>query len=237
MRRLNSIHRFALLLLVALFSITSASAQLRYTYLDSLGTYKVVFRPAVQSDDFATRYRIPIASGTNEVRLGVGYPTYVTWEWTTDSYWDKDFRSTLDPKHYRIAPARWITVGAEMGSWLKEWFYLGGTVVYTGGFKRVEYIPLRTRRGTYSFNNFAFMPEVRFAWVRRDIVQLYSGLGVGIQFAVYDEYETKQTGLDCAFDVTFIGISVGRKFFGYFDIGQGSRGILSVGVGYRFNTK
>jgi hypothetical protein len=30
---------------------------------------------------------------------------------------------------------------------------------------------------------------------------------------------------------------VGRKWFGYLDIGAGNRGVISAGFGYRFNKK
>lgn len=235
-RQLNS-YRCVMLLLVALLFAVSAHAQLRYTYRDSLGTYRVIFRPAVQSDDYAVRYNLPLAENTNELRIGFGHGAYITNEWTFDHYWDYEYNQSLESDRFNVYPARWVTLGVEMGNWIKEWFYVGGTVVYTGGFKRVLSVPLRRHERTLSFNNFAIMPQLRFAWVRRNIVQLYSGIGMGVQFAFWDNDNIKEVGYDIAFDVTYIGISVGRKFFGYLDFGPSSRGILSFGFGYRFNNK
>ena len=79
------------------------------------------------------------------------------------------------------------------------------------------------------------MPIVRFAWLRRGIVQLYSGVGLGFAVGYNEKIDYNDTLFDVAYDVTFIGLSIGRDIFGYIDIGVGNRGVISAGIGYRFN--
>ena len=82
------------------------------------------------------------------------------------------------------------------------------------------------------------MPLVRFAWLNRGIVQLYSGVGLGATYEFYENTLTTEIqSFGVAYDVTFFGITVGRKWFGYLDIGAGNRGVISAGIGYRFNNK
>ena len=82
------------------------------------------------------------------------------------------------------------------------------------------------------------MPVIRFAWVNRGMVQLYSGLGLGATYEFYENTLTSEIqGFGVAYDVTFFGIAVGRNWFGYLDIGAGNRGILRAGIGCRFNKK
>ena len=79
---------------------------------------------------------------------------------------------------------------------------------------------------------FQVVPQARFNWVSRDLVKMYSSIGIGALIG-YD--------LDKCFDilptfqVTPIGIEVGRKVFGFCEGGIGMMYFGGmVGVGYRF---
>ena len=226
----------AVSLFVTIFA-TSASAQIRFSYRDSLGTYKVRFYPHVESDDAATRYRVPLVNNTTELRLGTAVAALTPTGYTTDNMWELHFEPGEMDKNLDYNNPFWFTVGFEAGSWIKEWLYVGGVAVYSGGIRTIRELPFNTRVGTFNFNSYTLMPEVRFAWVRQGIVQLYSGLGLGLSFAHYHDNGNIAWTTSIAYDLTFVGISVGRKFFGYCDLGLGSRGIVSAGIGYRFNHK
>ena len=71
------------------------------------------------------------------------------------------------------------------------------------------------------------MPTVRFNWFYRDAVQLYSTVSIGV---ITDFDEAYPWG-----DLTLVGCSFGRKFFGFAEVGMGTAGWLRAGVGYRFN--
>ena len=114
----------------------------------------------------------------------------------------------------------------------------GADVTWTTGYQRITSNVDRSHVDAFNYNNFTLMPIVRFAWVNRSIVQLYSGFGIGATYGFYDNTLTSvKHKVGIAWDVTFIGITVGRKWFGYLDIGAGNRGTISAGVGYRFNNK
>lgn len=228
---------FVATLFVALMFTTSASAQIKFSYRDSLGTYKVRFFPHVDSDDAATRFRIPLVANTGEFRLGTAAMAMTSIGYTNDNYWVYDFDpGYLDNSLYYTSP-RWLVLGLEGGAWIKEWLYVGGTVVYTGGFRTIREAPHNKRVGSFNFNCYSFMPTVRFAWVRSGIVQLYSGLSLGLSVSHFDYAGSTTIVSGLAYDVTFVGISVGRKLFGYCDLGVGSRGVVSAGIGFRFNGK
>lgn len=223
---------------------TVATAQTEhYEYSDSLGTYKVKFKPH-QNRVTATTERPgrPNYTGSQELRLGIawnpftpnGYaPNYVKWH----------SNSLETPKGTELNSARWFTVNADYGGYVKRWLYIGGVASWTTGYRRISDITTHKRVYTLNYHAITFMPEVRFTWLNRSIVQLYSGLGVGATYAHYDREYTKSydaitaSRWGVAFDVTFIGIAVGRKWFGYVDIGAGNRGTISGGFGYRFNNK
>lgn len=221
-----------------LFMPMSLEAQTRFTFQDSLGTYKVVFRPHVQSHSDAIRYRKPLVAGTHELRLGMGYAAQLaTGDLTTDSWWNPSWNDDFKVDGMQVREPSWYTVGVEGGRWYRDWLYVGGAFVWSGGFSRIINGGRHEYAGTYSYHNYALLPIVRFAWVRRGIVQLYSGLGFGLAFSHSDSPKGRDYNVDSSFDFTFIGISVGRDLFGYFDISGGSRGVISFGIGYRFFNK
>jgi hypothetical protein len=83
------------------------------------------------------------------------------------------------------------------------------------------------------------MPVARFAWYRQGIVQLYSSAGLGLGIERRERYwngKENLWGCYCAFDFKPLGISVGRKWFGFAEVGYGSRGVINVGFGCRINS-
>lgn len=130
-----------------------------------------------------------------------------------------------------------------------KWFWLGGTVSYTGFF---ETIYDRVSDIKYSSENshlLVVMPEVRFSWLNTKYVTLYSGIGIGVGFLFDNIYYTEDYGhikagyssehvrLAPTGQLTFVGIHVGRKWYGFTEIGIGSKGIIQAGFGCNFNSK
>lgn len=224
---------------------TIATAQTEYyEYSDSLGTYVVKFKPHKNRQAVAQKERParPNYTGYQELRLGIawnsytpnGYaPNYVNW-----------YREPIEtPANVELGRKRWFTVNADYGGYVRRWLYIGGVASWTTGYRRMSDITTHKRVDAINYNAITLMPEVRFTWLNRSIVQLYSGLGVGVTYAYYDRKYTKKNGVTTAskwgvaFDVTFVGIAVGRDWFGYVDVGAGNRGTISAGFGYRFNNK
>lgn len=83
------------------------------------------------------------------------------------------------------------------------------------------------------------MPGIRCSWIRNRRFRLYSALEAGGQFAIRrgffdDDYRTEFRGIG---QFTLAGITVGRNFFFCTELGVGSRGVVLVGMGWRFDSK
>lgn len=91
---------------------------------------------------------------------------------------------------------------------------------------------------------FAVMPSVRFTYLNRPWVRLYSGLdvGCGFMFSGSSKSTTKEEESENgsnfsvlpAFNLTVFGVNVGKKFYGLFELNAGYDAIVKVGIGARF---
>lgn len=87
----------------------------------------------------------------------------------------------------------------------------------------------------------AVMPGVHFTYLNRPMVRLYSGLDLGAAFLlsqnvtnVSDSVGNDIKPVFMAFNITPIGVQVGKTFYGMFEINVGYDAVLKLGVGYRF---
>lgn len=84
------------------------------------------------------------------------------------------------------------------------------------------------------------VPTVRFTYLNRPIVRLYSSIGVGVGFCrertrnVDGHIEANRNEHFCPAEVTILGVSVGRRLFGFAELSTGSMGVCSAGIGYKF---
>lgn len=227
----------ALLLVVAtLIALPSRLSAQTYEFRDGNGVYLVEYVPIDELDDDTKLVIKTNYAGFKEVRLGLGYNPATPHGYSSTLEW-KDYPLTL-PANTELNRTRWFTTNFDTGYWLKRWLYIGGVATWTTGSERVSNCINHKRVDAYNYDNITIMPIIRFAWVNRGAVQLYSGIGLGATYEFYDRsLTTKSHYLHASYDVTFIGITVGRQWFGYFDIGAGYRGVISAGIGYRFNNK
>lgn len=146
-----------------------------------------------------------------------------------------------------------------------KWFWLGfttacsyykGTVEYTEGFVPAVDLP---NVPVYSWqekeHQFIIMPEVRFSYLNRPHLTLYSGLAMGLLINRGNYYrgtvdediwfdlvpetsfspQKNHTTVFSAFQLTAFGLKAGAKhWFGSFEAGFGIKGIVNLGVGYEF---
>lgn len=224
------------LMTVAVLALTTTalSAQHTYKFRDSLGTYKVVFTPANPDIEFKVSPTKPLAPRTHELRAGLAWGA-------TDYYGTPAFTNNLyyrgQALHYS-GESHWVTLNADYGYWANEWFSIGGSLSWTTGFARHYSSLTHDYLGSTRYQLIAIIPEVRFAWLRHGIVQLYSSSALGLGIELRPGWHTRYlTDYYPAFDIKPIGISVGRKWFGFVELGYGSRGIINVGFGHRINHK
>lgn len=125
---------------------------------------------------------------------------------------------------------------AAYGYSFKKWLQVGGSITYYGEFGSVHNNLDDSKVRNESCNLIFITPTVRFAWLNRNWVRLYSTVGISYGLAI-EKYGNTYTshGLSC--QLTPIGIIVGKSLYGFAELGIGSQGIAKVGIGYRFNNK
>ena len=217
-----------------------AHAQYTYKFSDELGTYKVVFTPADKATQFTNPVAKPLNPKTHELRLGI------TWggtnDWCSPAFTNDlgTVNGALLPQNSAWGPQHWYSGTIDYGYWITEWCSIGGTATWTAGVRNIYNSNTQKRPLTLRKDYIAVMPIARFAWYRNGCVQLYSSFGIGLGIERYLRYWDGIESLYsayCTFDIKPLGIAVGRKWFGFAEVGYGSRGIVNVGVGHRFNSK
>lgn len=78
------------------------------------------------------------------------------------------------------------------------------------------------------------MPTVRFVWLLRNKVQMYSSISLGVGIMINNRYSQRLDVLP-TYDIAAVGCAFGGKFFGFVELGGGMTGIARAGLGYRFN--
>ena len=112
---------------------------------------------------------------------------------------------------------------------LRRWCQLGGTVNFAAVTR--PYKDCVTHKKAYDKNSYlgSIMPTVRFTYLNREKVQLYSAVSLGVTSDF--RYEV----LPC-YDFTLFGCAFGKTLFGFAEIGNGFGGWGRVGIGYRFSS-
>lgn len=228
-----------LVLLAIVATAEEVKAQYSYKFRDSLGTYDVRFTPASKSSRYTRSHTKPLLPRTHEIRLSTSYG---------GTTWSGEIANTSDVEYYGDAlttpvfrgPSHRYTLTFDYGYWVNEWLSIGASVTYMAGLRNLYNSSTQARELTIHDDNLSIMPIARFAWYRRSIVQLYSSAGVGLGLNLWNRYyygREVMTEFYCAFDFKPLGISVGRKWFGFVEVGYGSRGIVNAGFGVRINNK
>ena len=125
-----------------------------------------------------------------------------------------------------------------------KWFWLGLTTGYNlyeeKGYGEPEHLTWQNKE-----HHFLIMPSLRFSYLNRPHLTLYSGLSVGLYIKHGREYidddllirpiTTDHNRVFSAFQLTAFGLKAGAKhWFGSFEAGFGIKGFVNLGVGYEF---
>lgn len=122
------------------------------------------------------------------------------------------------------------SLSAEFSWLLKDWFTVSITgaanIIWQNSFDAVS----GERTGT-EYNGVAYlMPECRFNWLRKDLVKMYSSVGVGIMVSPEFYYYVLPAG-----QISPVGIEVGKKLYGFCELGIGLMYTgAKAGIGFRF---
>ena len=147
-----------------------------------------------------------------------------------------------DLKYYDSRYVKMPSVGLSYTYRAKRWCEVGVATAYTGTFNKrySAFDGSMVGRGKEHF--LIVLPTVRFVWKRGDLVRLYTTVSAGIVCSWLRtdyNYTSSLTVRSTIFGAEFIplGISVGRRVFGFAEVGYSERGWLNIGVGIRLNSK
>lgn len=171
----------------------------------------------------------------HEIRVGVGAFPFSWWGYESgifsDCCWD-DWRSPIIDLEDNHADGDLYIAGSFFAGYhvqMLKWLQLGLAVSHTRFWREH---PGGRQKSSYT----TVMPVVNFTWVNRGIVKLYSGIGVGLDFISErnPQLEDYASSVDAGFQLTFVGLTVGRRLFGFTEFGMGNHGFFTIGMGYRF---
>lgn len=142
-----------------------------------------------------------------------------------------NFSQLLNKRRYYWSEERvWPCISFDYKYRTRNWFSLG---VKAGiGWKTRPRRNVLTNeiesRATAIVTSLLF--DMRFSYLNREKFTLYSSLGIG---AVAGN-STSESFVAPILDVTWIGFTVGRSFYWFFELGGGVTGVLRSGLGVRF---
>lgn len=178
---------------------------------------------------------LPKRINKHDIRVGVGSLGLMTSlfldDWGCYDYLDlaaTSFNTSLKNADTYSTP-RWF-VGIYSLSYTYHhfrWLQYGATVSFGASTCKTRHTLTNEVLENNNLYLLSVMPTVRFVWYWREKVQLYSSVSLGV---MTDMYEILPWG-----DVTLVGCSFGRKFFGFTEVGFGASGIFRIGMGYRFD--
>lgn len=150
-------------------------------------------------------------------------------------YYDSWFNADEYTRWWATTPA----LTAQYQYRFNKWFWLGGMVSYQGTYFQRNNSFTEEKIGISRKHSITIMPAVRFSWVNKKIVTLYSGvaLGVSFMFSLNEPGNYSQFQPYIAFQITGVGVEVGKKWYGFAEVGAGFKGIVCAGFGFRFNAK
>ena len=123
-----------------------------------------------------------------------------------------------------------------------KWLWVGGLATVSGLHNtwRDRFTDEVTDHG--SEVHITLMPDLRFSYLNREHVTLYSGFGLGLNMVFMNDPhlsnlygEDKASYFSLAYQLTAFGVKAGAKhWFGDLELGYGHKGIISAGFGYEF---
>lgn len=132
--------------------------------------------------------------------------------------------------HYWSKERVWPCLSLNYQHNVKRWLSLG--VKSTVGWKsRTErHVVTNEVYQRRSMGIASLLFNMRFSWLHRDWVSMYSSLGVGVM----GHFQYNNNWVVPMFDTTWLGIAVGQRVYGYAEFGAGVGGVLRGGIGVRF---
>ena len=210
-----------------------------------------VFTASAKAKQVSQPYQIPIQY-RHEIKVSWGDQIFESLNWRNSSY----IVNTLPEseiltynENYKYTQHWSLEYFCRAKSWLSAGIIIDGSACIWDSVRRNGLGVEQSRLVNESFTNIAIVPTVRFTYLNRKYVNLYSGIGIGLNINTGSEidYKDRHTALAPAINITYIGIKViyGRCFAA-FELGglfaaNGSHEVymfnsraLSAGIGVSF---
>lgn len=137
---------------------------------------------------------------------------------------------------YRDYPAPMYSTGTFSGEFainFKKWFTLSFDLAANVQWRNYFDAVSDKRNGTEAGFMIHILPSARFNWLNRDMVRMYSSIGLGAMTGI--DAETQEFLIWPSAQLNPVGIEVGRKLFGFCELGIGTMFSGAMfGIGYRF---
>lgn len=166
----------------------------------------------------------------------------VSYGWLSNSDWLNIFETAIEAMFgEKYEEGNFVgPVSLEYYYHLKPWLGVGAIAIY--GQQIQESYKDGSKVGQKKCGYFTAMPSVKFDWLRRDVVGLYSKLGVGVTWrnekrdfdGENSKYDSDSSDTHINWHVSLIGVEVGKSVRGFAEYGFGEQGALQVGLRYRF---
>lgn len=196
-------------------------------------------RPEGRGGDFSfRRYEISVGGGVYPGRAAFGYNTYSGY-----LFYPVGIGNIYEASRY-------YEKERTSGSWTAAFTFnftkvmaLGASLSYEGGWSGLYRRSDGTKVTGCADNYISPLLTLRVSWLNRPLVRMYSSVGGGVAVNLTREATLEEgkrlpveSDVTFSFQVTPIGISVGRKLFGFAEAGIGHQYVGGFfGIGYRFN--
>jgi hypothetical protein len=119
---------------------------------------------------------------------------------------------------------------------INRWLALSINASYSGVFQNERESDGDKIIDKYRKHRIAIFPMARFTYFNRPMIRLYSAAGFGFGMIKEGWSNNGRDKTDNSIDgqLTFFGVSVGKKFFASWELGYGAMGYLIMAGGYRF---
>lgn len=222
-------HRIASILLLLMLMVMLPSEAFAQSYELSNST-DISY---VQYEDNDVKRKNITLPTRNDIRIGAGVPGGVSMLSLQGFLLGVTGSSHFAANDFFSPETTYITpISFEYNHYRNEWLVIGVKAHFSaieGDIHAPESGAFKYRAGHYLVGG---LFNWRFEYLRREYVQLYSSCGVGVGVRI-----TKPTTLTLPVlmvDWTYIGVTFGKRVFGYAEFGGGINGFLRAGIGGRF---
>ncbi len=176
----------------------------------------------------------------HEVGLGIGDPFMALLYRPGDYSYDSSPHETWfnDRNYYHGPVYTTCPISFHYLYRVAKFLWLGGTFSYCGVYAKRYEMCDRAQIGWMNEHYLTLMPTIRFSYLNKKYVTLYSGVSTGCVLGIVSPTKlSARPDVQCYFagQLTAFGVSTGNKWYGFTEIGIGYNGFVRAGFGYRFN--